>query len=78
MLLDRKNIQGAITQILYDVFVYNCNEYPIKFDDFGKQITDRLMDKFDEIERDPQIFDRMNDLPFLPLEINKRIKFKKG
>ena len=78
MILDRKNTQGAITEILYDIFIYNGNDYPQKFDDFGKQLCDRLMDKFDEIERDPVLFENMQELPFLPLEVQKRIKFKKG
>ena len=59
--LEKKKCAVIMANILYEVFVENSNDFPVSFDDFGMQFTNKLYKQFKSLEGNKIIFDRKTD-----------------
>ena len=72
--LKKEDADKIFTEICLQIFQKNNNDYPDRFQDMGKEIADRLYEKFEEIERDPIVFKNTLELSRLPLEVKRTVK----
>jgi len=56
--LEKKRCSVIISNILYEIFKENMNDFPIEFDDFGKQITIKLYKQFQLLEGNKMILNK--------------------
>ena len=74
--LHRGILNKTLADILYKIFVSNHHEYPATFDQFGSDIAEQLLERFDKIEANPKIYASREGFEALPMEINKYINVK--
>ena len=75
--LQRSMLDNVIADILFQIYRDNHFEYPDAFDRLAKEITSRMMEKFDCIEANPKVYKAIDGLSPLPMEIRKYYKIKK-
>lgn len=57
-LLQKSKCDVVMANILFQVFRENCNDYPQSFDDFGKQVTEKLYKQFQFLEGNAITFNK--------------------
>jgi hypothetical protein len=67
MILKKKHFCRLISDVLVDVYKDNNKSFPIKFEDFAKEISTKIYNKFKFLEGNPVIFERVMEMDTLPM-----------
>jgi hypothetical protein len=62
MILKKDQSEVIMTGILVTIFQRNCDEFPVRFDQFAKSIVTELYKRFRYIESNPIVFEREMNL----------------
>ena len=62
MILKKDQSEVIMTGILVTIFQRNCDEFPVRFDQFAKQVVCELYKRFRYIESNPIVFEREMNL----------------
>lgn len=61
VVLEKSKCSVIMANILFQVFRENCNNFPENFDEFGREVTQKLYDQFDFLQGNPITFDNKKE-----------------
>lgn len=59
--LAKSKCSVIMANILFQVFRENCNNYPENFDEFGREVSQKLYEQFDFLQGNPMTFDNKKE-----------------